>query len=112
MNRRFAHCLPGLALLLLAGCFSFKAPEKIEIDSGDRHREQDAAEANRKMPETRTLDDCHVELRRAYERQAALERELASRDREIRRLKDDVHEAKKDRDAYKDKLKAAQRQRD
>lgn len=102
MYRKWVMSGTSGLLLLAIGCINLQAPEKVVVNRNERHQSEDAATADRNMPETHSHEEARAALRREYERNAALERELASRDREIRKLKEDLRDAKKERDRNRD----------
>lgn len=102
MNRRRVMVVAAGGLLILGGCINVKAPERVVVNRNERHQSEDAAAADRNMPETHSHEEARAALRREYERNAALERQLADRDREIRKLKEDLRDAKKEHDRNKD----------
>lgn len=100
------------AALATTGCLTIKAPEEVSVTTSRDYRGEDSAYADRRMPQTRSHDECRDALHQSYEEISALQRQIAWRDRQIRKLQDDVREAKKDRDKYKDRYEGAKRSRD
>lgn len=84
----------GCLLATTAGCVSVKAPERIDLGgSGARAERVDSS----RVPNPRTLDEAHYELRKAYGEIQRLERKVGD-------LRDDKAEYKRERDRYKDRL--------
>lgn len=80
--------------ILLAGCVSIKAPERISI--GDHPHRIDST----RVPPTRSHEDARQLLAEAYERNRYLETQVAE-------LKRDKQKLKTERDEYKRRYKSA-----
>ena len=80
--------------VLLAGCVSVKAPEKISI--GDRPRRIDSS----RVPPTRSHEETRQRLEEAYERNRYLEAKVAE-------LEEEIEELEEERDEYKRRYKNA-----
>ena len=96
---KFRLCAAGFAVLfaltvLLAGCVSVKAPEKISI--GDHPHRVDST----RVPRTRSHEEARQRLAEAHERIHYLEAKVT-------RLERDKEKLKTERDEYKRRYKSA-----
>jgi hypothetical protein len=82
----------GCLLWATAGCFSAKAPERIDVRVGGSSRPEPVDSS--RVPNPQTLEGARLELRKAYANIQWLERERAE-------LEQDKAECKRERDAYK-----------
>ena len=94
MNRRgWALLAAGGWLALLAGCFTARAPERIDVRVGGRPEPVDTS----RVPNPQTLEEARHELRKAYANIEWLERK-------VDKLEHDKAEYKRERDKYKKRL--------
>jgi len=96
MNARRCLLLATAGLLVMAGgCFSAKAPERIDVRLGsDRPEPVDSS----RVPDPQTLEEARQELHKAYANIQYLERK-------VDKLENDKAEYKRERDTYKKRLK-------
>lgn len=87
-GRLFSASAIGFCGMLLAGCVSLKAPERISVN--DRPARVDSS----RVPETRSHEEARQRLAEAYERNRYLEGK-------VERLERDKEELKRERDEYK-----------
>jgi predicted nucleic acid-binding Zn-ribbon protein len=83
----------GCLLWLATGCFSAKAPERIEVNVGGPSERVDSS----RVPNPKTLEEARYELRKAYDNIRWLEHKVED-------LKEDKAKYKRERDKYKDRL--------
>ncbi|TWT44662.1 hypothetical protein RAS1_10770 [Phycisphaerae bacterium RAS1] len=83
----------ALALGVMSGCVSVKAPERIDVG-----REPPPPVDSSRLPATATHDECRYELEKAYQNIQYLEGENS-------RLERKSQEYKRERDDYKKRLK-------
>ena len=80
--------------VLLAGCLSVKAPEKINV--GNRAGRIDSS----RVPPTQSPEETRQQLEEAYERNRYLEAKVAE-------LKEEIEELEEERDEYKRRYEKA-----
>jgi predicted RNase H-like nuclease (RuvC/YqgF family) len=89
---RVGHIVIGATGLLLAGCVSVKAPERIDIGGGG----PEPVDSSR-VPHPATLDEAQAELNKAY-------RYVGHLEQENRRLESKSERYKRERDRSEQKL--------
>jgi FtsZ-binding cell division protein ZapB len=103
MNTRHWFLLVvGALLCVSAGCFSAKAPERIDVKVGGNSRPEPVDSS--RVPDPQTLDEARAELRRAYANIQWLEREVADLEEDKADYKRERDRYKEQRDEYKDRL--------
>ena len=94
MNARWCLLVAMVGLLVMAGgCFSAKAPERIDVRIGGRPEPVDSS----RVPDPQTLEEARHELNKAYANIQYLERKVEG-------LEEDKAKYKRERDKYKDRL--------
>ncbi len=101
-TRQWFLLVVGCLLGASAGCFSAKAPERIDVSVGGNSRPE-PVDSDR-VPDPQTLDEARYELRRAYANVQWLERQVADLEDDKAEYKRERDRYKKERDEYKDRL--------
>jgi predicted RNase H-like nuclease (RuvC/YqgF family) len=94
-TRRWFLLTAGCLLCVATGCFSARAPERIDVRVGNGSRPEPVDSA--RVPDPQTLEQARAELRKAYAHIQWLERRVA-------KLEEDKQEYKRERDKCKDRL--------
>jgi len=110
MSRRVRMLLGLVAVSFLlvgfsAGCLNIGGDEPLVKVTGSS--EPPPVDTSR-VPPTDSVEECRQRLAEAYARIDYLEKELAKARRDKEELKADLKVAKKERDAYKDRLEKLQ----
>jgi hypothetical protein len=91
--------LVATALVVLGGCFSAKAPEKIDVRLGsDRPEPVDSS----RVPNPQTMDEARAELRKAYANIQYLEGEVEDLEHDKAKYKRKLDECEDRLERYED----------